>query len=375
MRRLSGFSLMEMMVVLLITAIVAAASAPMINKKLIQNQAENTSPWTYISGTNNSIAFNLKESKQQAVTIGTAKSTTLKDSNNNSYYPKLNIKSDGFNSPHITLTDDNNNNLSMYTNNGSIILNSKPITAANSVIIGYGSYPKTENSFSNSVAIGFNTRYSLNSIAIGFGAQANADNSIAIGKEVIVNIPNRIQIGDANSTVYIPGNLIVDKNTVLTTSSAHRTYVQAYGDGINDPVGIKIDGTRNLFMIDTPYSSSDRRLKNVGKAFTGGLEEIKKLETYNYTFKKDKTKTPRVGVMAQDLEKIFPNAVFKGEDGFLRIRTEDIFYALVNSIKELDKKLTSDSERITQLEKENKELQKLVNKLEKRLESLEKKNK
>ena len=103
MRRLSGFSLMEMMVVLLITAIVAAASAPMINKKLIQNQAENTSPWTYISGTNNSIAFNLKESKQQAVTIGTAKSTTFKDSNNNSYYPKLNIKSDGFNSPHITL--------------------------------------------------------------------------------------------------------------------------------------------------------------------------------------------------------------------------------------------------------------------------------
>lgn len=374
MRRLSGFSLMEMMVVLLITAIVAAASAPMINKKLIQNQAENTSPWTYISGTNNSIAFNLKESKQQAVTIGTAKSTTLKDSNNNFYYPKLNIKSDGFNSPHITLTE-KDNNLLMYTNNGSIILNSKPMTAANSVIIGFKSYPKTENSFSDSVAIGFNTRYSTNSIAIGSGAQANADNSIAIGKGVTVNIKNRIQIGDANSTVYIPGNLIVDRNTVLTTSSKYRTYVQAYGDGIEDPVGIQIDGGRDLFMVGERYSSSDRRLKNVGKAFTGGLEEIKKLETYNYTFKKDKTKTPRVGVMAQDLEKIFPNAVFKGEDGFLRIRTEDMFYALVNSVKELDKKLTSDSERITQLEKENKELQKLVNKLEKRLESLEKKNK
>ena len=41
--------------------------------------------------------------------------------------------------------------------------------------------------------------------------------------------------------------------------------------------------------------------------------------------------------MAQDLEKIFPKAVFKGDDGFLRIRMEDMFYALVNAVKELDK--------------------------------------
>jgi hypothetical protein len=60
---------------------------------------------------------------------------------------------------------------------------------------------------------------------------------------------------------------------------------------------------------------------------------------FNYTFKKDPNKTPRVGVMAQDLEKIFPKAVFKGDDGFLRIRMEDMFYALVNAVKELDTKI------------------------------------
>ena len=61
MRRMNGFSLMEMMVVLLITAIVAAASAPMINKKLMHNQAEATSPWIYTSNAN-SIAYNIKNS-------------------------------------------------------------------------------------------------------------------------------------------------------------------------------------------------------------------------------------------------------------------------------------------------------------------------
>ena len=78
---------------------------------------------------------------------------------------------------------------------------------------------------------------------------------------------------------------------------------------------------------------------------------------FNYTFKKDETKEPRVGVMAQDLQKIFPDAVKKGEDGFLRIRMEDMFYAVINAIKELDT-------RVTALEKENAELKIRLEKLE-----------
>ena len=120
---------------------------------------------------------------------------------------------------------------------------------------------------------------------------------------------------------------------------------------------------------------SDRRLKNVGKAFTGGLEEIKKLEVFNFTFKKDPDKTPRVGVMAQDLQKIFPNAVFKGDDGFLRIRMEDMFYAVVNAVKELDSKIEALKNqeiltlknRVDKLEKENKALEKRLSELEKKL--------
>ena len=40
--------------------------------------------------------------------------------------------------------------------------------------------------------------------------------------------------------------------------------------------------------------------------------------------------------MAQDLQKIFPDAVAKGDDGYLRIRLEDMFYAVINAVKELD---------------------------------------
>ena len=124
-------------------------------------------------------------------------------------------------------------------------------------------------------------------------------------------------------------------------------------------------------------------MKNVGEEITTGLEKIKELKIYNYTFKDDTEKTPRVGVIAQDLQKVFPNAVTKGEDGFLRIRWEDMFYSMVNAIKELDAKFEALvvkvqkaidlEEEVKALRAENKELKKQFSDLEKRIEKLEKK--
>ena len=102
---------------------------------------------------------------------------------------------------------------------------------------------------------------------------------------------------------------------------------------------------------------SDRRLKYVGKENKSGLDKIRQLKVFNYTFRKDATKTPHVGVIAQDLQKVFPNAVKKGTDGFLTVRMEDMFFAVINAIKELDS-------RVTALEKENIELKARLDRLE-----------
>ena len=130
------------------------------------------------------------------------------------------------------------------------------------------------------------------------------------------------------------------------------------------------------------YTLSDKRLKDIGEPFKAGLEEIKKLEVYDFIFKKDKKKWPRVGVIAQELQKVFPNAVKEGDDGYLTIRKEDMFYAMVNAVKELSSKLenirnkdiialeeqikTLDSQN-SQIEKQNKKLKKHIEKLEKKL--------
>ena len=218
----------------------------------------------------------------------------------------------------------------------------------NSIAIGNNAQAQGDTNKDNTIAIGKNARASgNNAVAIGAGARVSGDNSVAIGTTISVNADNRIVLGTSTSNVYIPGTLYV----------------------------------RNTFGGYVPVIS-DRRLKNVGEVFTGGLEQIKKLEVFNYTFKKDTEKTPRVGVMAQDLQKIFPNAVFKGEDGFLRIRMEDMFYALVNAVKELDakvqmivdKNIAGLKKQIADLEEENRVITEKNVALEKQIASLYEQN-
>ena len=269
---------------------------------------------------------------------------------------------------------------------------------------------------SHAIAIGGRAEASS---AIAIGGKASANKSVAIGSGAEATLEKQIVLGTADSTVYIPGKLVVGQDTLLNAKSGAtvlRVHESKGGDGyeletstksdhMQNPTGISILASDNFsgeddntkcyhegaasFLTDTQIEffdsyldkeyktntgkiTSDRRQKNVGKAFTGGLAELKKLDLFHFTYKKDKSNTPHVGIMAQDLQKVFPDAVTKGDDGFLRIRMEDMFYALINAVKELAGMFDKQDERIVQLEKENKQLQKTISDLEKRLAKLEK---
>ena len=123
------------------------------------------------------------------------------------------------------------------------------------------------------------------------------------------------------------------------------------------------------------------------------MDKINRIKVYDFAFKKDDMKTPHVGVIAQELQKIFPNAVTKDENGYLQIRHEDMFYTMINALKELDarikqiaeqladniKVVTSDSAkikdltlRVNQQDKEIKALKKEIAELKKAISRLSK---
>lgn len=218
------------------------------------------------------------------------------------------------------------------------------------------------------------------------GIQAALESSVTTGTTTIIN-GNLIVRGRPFFTVGSTLHHFHDRNTYLGSSlSAIRTYGYGSGTGgfTNTSYYAKCASdqktysfnSRRCIPLDTS-STSDRRLKNIGSLNNSGLDEIKQLKVYNYTFKDDKNKTPHVGVLAQELQKVFPNSVFEGSDGYLRIRWDEMFYAAINAIKTLDRKITALTERITnvdkqitQLENENAQLQNQVDTISKRIQKL-----
>ena len=126
--------------------------------------------------------------------------------------------------------------------------------------------------------------------------------------------------------------------------------------------------------------SSDFRLKNVSGEYTSGLSSLKKIVSYNYKFKNDSEKISHVGVIAQSLKRIFPNSVSKNENGYYQVRWDEMFFASINAIKELNNKInnlyskvSSDISRINSLKTKNAELEKQLDLLSHELDQLEKK--
>ncbi|MDR1327545.1 MAG: tail fiber domain-containing protein [Heliobacteriaceae bacterium] len=196
-------------------------------------------------------------------------------------------------------------------------------TGYNTTAIGHYSMYSNRTGYNNT-ALGY---YSLNSNTIGY-------NNTAIGyyacRYVNANGSNKTCIGNNSGPAYGTGDTTSTDNQMWLGTSETTVYI---------PGKLTVTGTTT--GPSETWSTSDIRLKNVKGENKSGLEKIKQLKVFNYTFKDDKKKTPRVGVIAQDLQKIFPDAVTKDEKGYLLIRMEDMFYALVNAVKELDTKVNA----------------------------------
>ncbi len=212
----------------------------------------------------------------------------------------------------------------------------------------------------DALALGYGaTASNSNSIALGYGASASGNTSIAIGYEAIASGSNSTALG------YGACGSNTGEYSVCLGSYSGPSSTSSFS-GIWIGTKTKTYGASNIYFGKQSLSTlitavtSDRRLKNVGKEYKGGLDELNKLKFYNYTLKDDKEKTPQVGVIAQDLRKVLPNAVFKDSDGYLKVRRDHLFFAALNAIKTL-------FNRITELEKRNAELEKRLEKLEQTL--------
>lgn len=440
-----GFSLVEMMVVMLLIAVVLAASAPMITRKVSRERSDKifdmlgTDPNNaveYVKGRNQRIFMNGRKDGyigivETGVNIPTNSVlfgqnilspfnyATKETSANNlvgigfGTTNYLNSVAIGYkasaNTDSVTIGNSASGN-----EYGVAIGSNSQTRYKNSVAIGYSARTSGENAVAigasqwsteageRSVAIGYGARARYeNSIAIGANASVMGENSIAIGNNATANYKNTVVLGDSNTTVFIPGNLVVNHAALIGRAAGRndnlyfRPYAQEDGrhfavlnagdwkgndsnlsmvqdDTDTDKLVVRVgpystqtewwrgdykDNNRTHINFEDPtrgnnpksHKHSDIRLKNVGEPFTAGLNELEKLNFYHFTFKKDKDQVPQVGVMAQDLQKVFPQAVSKDDGGWLTIRWDEMFYAAINAIKELNTKVCAIAKDVTNL--------------------------
>jgi trimeric autotransporter adhesin len=115
---------------------------------------------------------------------------------------------------------------------------------------------------------------------------------------------------------------------------------------------VKVNGK----MYATRYiTSSDMRLKRDIQPLSGALASVMKLQGKTYRLKEDTTDTPTIdiGLIAQDVEKIFPQLVTEDEQNYKGVDYSKLTVVLIEAMKE-------QQGQIMILEKENTELKALV---------------
>lgn len=99
-------------------------------------------------------------------------------------------------------------------------------------------------------------------------------------------------------------------------------------------------------------SSSDLRLKENITAIENALQKTLALRGVTFNWKNDQDQEDRIGVIAQEVEKIIPELVFTNEvDGYKGVRYQELSALLIEAIKEQQMILENQQQKIRELEK------------------------
>lgn len=149
-----------------------------------------------------------------------------------------------------------------------------------------------------------------------------------------------------------------------TEGSPDMIDISPNGGGASTPV-LRVRGDGNATLTGTLTQSSDLRLKRDISSIQGSLNKIVSLQGVTYKWKdSSRDQSLQIGLIAQEVEKVFPEAVKTNEDGFKSVAYQVLVAPIINSIKELYRELTQQQQQIEELKKTKQEVEELKKKNE-----------
>jgi len=278
-----------------------------------------------------------------------------------------------------------------------VTLDGSPMTGGNNTFVGW--------------AAGAQTGTLTNATAIGYGAQVSVSNALVLGGSGV-----DVGIGTSAPTyaleVYSSGATVAQMAMVSSgtdaafslknTASGGREYWIDSGSGSagvgagnfavhdrtagatrlainqNGQVGIGTTAPDNTLSVngsaDKPGGGSwgtysDGRLKNLNGSFNSGLSQVLKLNPVRYRYKADNAMGIRdtdehIGVVAQDVQRVIPEAVTENSKGYLLVNNDPIIWSMLNAIKEqqgeIQHEQAANNEQQTEFRQEQAELAKAL---------------
>lgn len=92
----------------------------------------------------------------------------------------------------------------------------------------------------------------------------------------------------------------------------------------------------NMVVTGDITALSDQRIKENVTTVTNALERVRRLRGVYYTRTEDEKRTPCLGLIAQEVQTVFPEVVHETKDGVLGVSYGNLVAALVEAIKELE---------------------------------------
>ena len=172
------------------------------------------------------------------------------------------------------------------------------------------------------------------SVSMGIGTTANNFGMLAIG------VNNDASIGTTDSNYYNQdGQQLGEIGVAFVIGNGDiNTQTNTAGTNPSNAFVVKYDGSANLagdFTIN-----SDARLKSNIISLGGTLAKLMKIDGKSYTMKSNE-KVNKIGLLAQEIEEVFPELVKEGEDkdGTLSVNYQGLIPVLINAIKEQQEEL------------------------------------
>ncbi|EQC45504.1 tail fiber domain-containing protein [Bacteriovorax sp. Seq25_V] len=202
--------------------------------------------------------------------------------------------------------------------------------------------------------------------------------------------------GSGNGKLYV--NKVDGSNSVVLASAGDSFFMGGYiGIGTTSPseklhvVGnLRVQGSTDCTLgggAGATNCTSDRRLKDNIVHIPYALDKIRNINGVEFDWNEDSLSPGKhsIGVIAQEIQKVFPTAVIENADGYLSVDYAVLVSPLIEATKELDRnlemykmmnqglaeKVDKNTREIASLKEENEDLKKKVESLEERLERLE----